>query len=120
MITFCEAIARQEGWYFIRSRCRRNRNPGNIEYGPFSISHGATATDGRFAIFPTDQLGFNCMSALLAAKYKGLTVAAAIAKWAPPSENDTTKYIADVCAWTQLASTDLLSDAILAPPQIQE
>ncbi len=39
------------------SRSWRNNNPGNIEYGPFARSMGATGTDGRFAKFPSYEAG---------------------------------------------------------------
>ena len=39
MTTFLEAIAREEGFYVKDTRAQRNRNPGNIEYGKFSIAH---------------------------------------------------------------------------------
>lgn len=47
------------------TRGLRNNNPGNIEYGPFAIKHGATGTDGRFAIFPTIEMGKAAANALL-------------------------------------------------------
>ncbi len=63
------------------TRGDRNNNPGNIEYGPFAISHGATGTDGRFAIFPTKDAGVAAMDALLAKNYKGLTIEQIQQKW---------------------------------------
>jgi len=116
MMTFLEAIARQEGWLVADSRCRRNRNPGNIRYGEFSMHHGAVGTDGVFAIFPTDEAGFRAMSVLLGAAYRGLTVAQAIAKWAPPTENNTRQYIEDVTEWTGLKPDTELTMDLLAPP----
>lgn len=75
----------------------RNNNPGNIEYGDLAKSFGAVGTDGRFAVFPTVRAGFSAMNALLRSnKYGNLTVAQAITKWAPPSENDTAGYIAGI------------------------
>lgn len=118
-VTFCEAIARQEGWLQRTSRCRRNHNPGNIRYGRFAASHGATGSDGAFAIFPDDQTGFEAMSALLEAAYTGLTVAQAIAKWAPPTENNTAQYIADVAEWTGLSSDTELTSELLAAPKLE-
>ena len=118
MISFLEAIAREEGWLVINppSRVRRNNNPGDIEYGPFAKAHGATSTDGRFAIFPTASIGFNAMSALLCLRYQGLTVRQAITKWAPPVENDTESYIRNVCAWTCLQDTSILTSEVLGAP----
>jgi hypothetical protein len=116
-ITFCEAIARREGWLVPTSRCRRNHNPGNIEFGNFARAHGATHGDPRFAVFPDDKTGFEAMSALLIQGYANLTVAQAIAKWAPPIENDTESYIENVCTWTGLTQQTELTIPLLNPPQ---
>jgi hypothetical protein len=116
VITFCEAISREEGWYVPTSRCRRNLNPGNIRYGYFALRHGATGTDGSFAIFPTAAAGFAAMSELLEGFYLGDTITQAITKWAPPTENNTPQYITNVCEWTGLAPDTILTSALLAPP----
>ena len=107
MTTFLEAIAREEGFYVKDTRAQRNHNPGNIEYGKFSIAHGALRGDPRFAVFPTAVDGFACMSALFKSAYQGLTVAQAIAKWAPSNENDTQSYINNVCKWTGLTPASI-------------
>ena len=110
---FLAAMARMEGWLDPNSRCRRNRNPGNIEAGRFADAHGATGSDGRFAKFPDDETGFRAMAALLdAPAYQGLTIAQAIARWAPPNENDTARYTALVCEWAGCAPGDRLADRL--------
>lgn len=117
-LTLCEAIARQEGWLISTSRARRNHNPGNIRAGYFASNHGAVGSDGSFAIFKNDQDGFNAMSELLEGFYHGDTVAQALARYAPPSENNTPRYITDVCEWTGLTPSTLLTSYILAPPNL--
>jgi hypothetical protein len=107
-MNFLEAIAREEGFYVQGTRAQRNHNPGNIEYGKFSIAHGALHGDPRFAVFPTDDAGFACMRTLFQASYKGLTVAQAIAKWAPATENDTASYVNNVCTWTGLTQDTVI------------
>lgn len=85
-------IERREG-----TRASRNNNPGNIEFGDFARSQGAVGSDGRFAVFPTPNAGYQAMRALLSGeRYGNLTVAQAITKWAPPSENDTQGYISSI------------------------
>jgi hypothetical protein len=107
------AIAKVEGFYAKgakQNRPQRNHNPGDIEYGDFAKSHGATGTDGRFAIFPDDASGFAALTALLKTQgYSSLTVEQAIGKFAPPKENDTAKYVRDVTRSTGLKPTDILS-----------
>jgi hypothetical protein len=115
-VSFLEAIAREEGWLVLTSRCRRNNNPGNIEDGAFARSHGATDTDGRFAKWPNAAAGFGAMRALFNhSGYEGLTVAAAIARWAPPNENDTSRYVENVCQWAGCAPSDLILGLLDAP-----
>lgn len=46
----------------------RNNNRGNIEYGEFARSMGATGTDGRFAIFPTMEAGDKATAELIRRK----------------------------------------------------
>ncbi|PRH86931.1 hypothetical protein C5L14_16730 [Labrys okinawensis] len=77
------------------SRSWRNRNPGNIEYGPFARSHGAIGSDGRFAIFPSEDVGTRAQESLLfdSKGYRNLTLAQAIHRWAPGFENDVPAYI---------------------------
>lgn len=101
-LTMEQAIARQEGWYLqnVVTRNQRNNNPGNLEYGTFAIRMGATKSDGRFAIFPTPEAGFEALHNLLRAPhYINLTIAQAIRQFAPSTENNTEGYIKDVCYW---------------------
>ena len=72
----------------------RNNNPGNIEYGDFARSRGATGTDGRFATFATPEDGIRALSDLLDIyAARGLdTPASIIGRYAPASENPTAAY----------------------------
>jgi len=71
----------------------RNNNPGNIEYGKFAISMGAIGTDGRFAIFPNMEMGYAAADTLMKGKsYQNLSIANAIRRWAPESENNVSAY----------------------------
>jgi len=80
------------------NRNERNNNPGNIEFGPFALKHGAIGSDGRFAIFPSMELGAAAQRALLEVYGRAgvHTVEGVVNKWAPSSENDTAAYVADV------------------------
>ena len=94
------------------SRNWRNNNPGNIEYGAFAIKNGAVGSDGRFAIFPTYEAGRKAKENLLftASGYKGMNIAQAINRYAPPSENNTNSYIAAVTSAIGVSANTLLSD----------
>lgn len=76
------------------SRSYKNNNPGNIEFGDFAKQNGSTHGDPRFAIFPDATTGFNALMNLIR-RYasEGHTITTMMNKYAPPSENDTKKYI---------------------------
>ena len=77
----------------------RNNNPGNVKYGAFAKSQGATGTDPEgFAIFASMEEGKAAEVALLNQylKNKYDTIRKIVTKYAPPSENDTAAYIDDV------------------------
>jgi hypothetical protein len=81
------------------ARNQRNNNPGNIEFGQWAQAHGATGSDGRFAIFPSAQVGAAAMNSLLSSygsKDHLDTVTGIVGKWAPNGENNTSAYIANV------------------------
>ncbi len=70
------------------SRAWANHNPGNIEDGAFAKAQGSIGSDGRFAVFPSYAAGRKAKENLLFGdRYKNLSATAAIAKWAPASEN---------------------------------
>ena len=114
-MTLLAAMARQEGFFAAGSRPQKNNNPGDLEYGKFAKAHGAIGTDGRFAIFPDAATGYAAMAALLHSAYAGMTIEAALNKYAPPVENQTNVYLAHVCEWTGLQPTDIISDHLEIP-----
>lgn len=93
-----------------------DRGPGLACRVTFAFLHGATrpeltkdGTSGRFAYFPTPEVGFAAMRALLQTPtYKGKTVAQALNIWAPPVENATNGYISNICAWVPCKPTDVI------------
>lgn len=92
----------------------RNKNFGNIEYGQFAIACGATGSDGRFAIFPTNVHGLAAIGRLLLIYNKkpdgkgGVidTVSEVINRWAPSNENRTNAYITFVCTMLECEPDD--------------
>lgn len=77
----------------------RNNNPGNIEHNLAIKWQGATGTDGRFVTFKDPASGLRALARNLLTyqEQHGLnTVAGIINRWAPPKENNTTKYIESV------------------------
>lgn len=75
----------------------RNNNPGNIGAGSTANQLGAIGRNGRWAIFPDTATGFKAMHDLLMSPaYNTLTAKQAVDKWAPPNENNTASYIAQL------------------------
>ena len=110
MLTLLEAMAREEGFLVPGSLPQRRNNPGDIEEGRFAQAHGAMPTDGsRFAAWATPEAGYAAMRQLITVAYLGLTLEAALAKWAPPVENDTGKYLKNVLAWTGMEAQTVLT-----------
>lgn len=109
-------------------RAVRNNNPGNIRIGdpwqglmPWDDMTDEQEAEKSFCVFQSPKYGFRALARVLI-KYQDShsirTIGAAIARWAPPSENDTGAYIADVCARTGLGPNlllDLHTYAHLAP-----
>jgi hypothetical protein len=114
--TFIEAIAREEGWGVAGDIPTRDNNPGDIEVGGFATREGATGRDprnSRFATFATPEAGMQALRDLLTDHYLGMTIHDALNKYAPPVENDTSSYEANVCAWTgQTPETILTAELI--------
>ena len=93
-----EIIKREGAWNW------RNNNPGNIEYGDYALSKGAIPyqhgmnkpqkPEERFAVFPNYETGRQAKSDLIfeGKNYKDLSLDSAIARYAPPKENDTLAY----------------------------
>lgn len=114
MLTFMQAIARQERDWSTPSYSNPRNNPGDIEEGRFAQSHGALPPDGnRFAAWPTEDAGFAAMRALLLGAYLGFTVFDAIHKWAPSVENDDSVYVKNVCTWTGLTPDTILTRQLI-------
>jgi hypothetical protein len=75
----------------------RNNNPGNMIWSPFSFGAGAIGSAHGFAVFPNSSVGRSALVSLLGTRsYSNLTAAQAIARYAPPSENNTKAYISFV------------------------
>ena len=122
LLNIPEAIAREEGWNLTPpARCRRNCNPGNLDFEPWQVQFGAkleTVKTGvaRFAAFPDAPSGFAALVHLCGfPKYKGKSLLNLITAWAPPSENNTNAYLQNVCRWTGLTPDTIIDDHLETP-----
>jgi len=82
----------------------KNNNPGNIRYNP-KIKGVIGRSPGGFSVFSSWYHGLYAMKSLLTRSYlqKGFdTISKIIYRYAPPSENDTEKYIRNLVSWTNI------------------
>jgi hypothetical protein len=97
------AMIRQEGSYQLGTAGQRYNNPGNL----MDLNHAIwpqypTAPSGE-VIFPDPATGLAAMQRDLSIKIaRGMTLSSLITMYAPPSQNDTATYIANVALWTGL------------------
>lgn len=96
----------------------RNNNPGNLRVSSFTKAQpGYIGVGGGFAVFDSYENGSKAQQNLLfkSPSYQSLSIASGIARYAPPSENNTQGYINDITnALGVPASTPLAS---LTPDQ---
>ena len=91
------AIEKQEG-YYKGTLAFRNNNPGNLRY---KGQPGAEQGEGGFARFKDYDAGHaEEVRQLGLYASRGLTLEQALTKWAPPNENNTAAYIANVAGST--------------------
>lgn len=101
------SIAQMEGANVTGSLAQRNNNPGNLRYVGQT---GATQGQGGFAAFATPEAGQQALiDQVNLDASRGLTLAQFLAKFAPPSENDTTNYIQFVSSQTGIDPNEPLA-----------
>jgi hypothetical protein len=83
----------------------RNNNPGNLR---FADQKGASKGENGFARFETPEAGLTAMrrQIVLDTQERGLTLDTFINKYAPPVENETTKYLKTVSKALGIKTTD--------------
>ena len=120
------AIARQEGEFGSDPNAKplRQNNPLDLRFAGqigASMPQGTTVVAGVWPIAQFDTLAHG-----IAAGYRqlwlniarGMTLRQVITGWAPPNENNTQEYLANVQAWTKIPDLDmpLLNYLRLEPP----
>lgn len=118
MMIFLAAVAREEGFYKPGSRPNRNNNPGDLEFRGWEILYGGKkGNDPRFAVFSSTADGFHALQHLFTFNdYFGKTLEEVFNVYAPPSENETNLYFANVCLWTGLKPSTILTMDLLTLP----
>ena len=94
----------------------RNNNPGNIEHGDNWDGLAEEQPDPRFCSFVSPDYGIRAMCRIwfsYSARME-LTVENVVSTWAPPHENPTEHYIANIRKWAQRDVIDLTDAESLA------
>lgn len=110
--TASHAVKQNNAANAMLTRGIRNNNPGNIRYGAYAKSHGATGGDSLgFAIFKSMEDGveaaYDLIKGYVSRGYD--TIASIIKRYAPSSENDTAAYTAYVAKKTGIGANTKLS-----------
>ena len=90
---------------------RGNRLLGAERLG--SASDGGQGGEGAFCRFESLEYGLRAAFVLLrtySIKYKANCIQDIIRRWAPPSENDTERYIKNLCLWTGFGGLQRLTE----------
>jgi len=103
----------------------RNNNPGNLDRTDIvwrgeDRSAAALASEERFCVFGTPQAGFRALAKTLLTyqnKHGLRTVRDMISRWAPPKENNTEAYIAQVAREVGVGSREIVSLSKQVPLQ---
>lgn len=110
MITkLADAIAHEEGFYVAGSKPQRNNNPGDLEHAPGEIHIGMDLI-GRFVDVATGWWALETQLEKFARRK--LTLQQAIYVFAPPTENNSARYLADVCAFGDWTPGTTVADAL--------
>ena len=100
------------------TRGLRNNNPLNIRRvaGTKWKGQAAEQRDKSFVQFESIEYGLRAAFCLLETyrrKYKAVCIEDIINRWAPPSENDTRKYVETVCRLTGFGGKERLEESQL-------
>ncbi len=96
----------------------RDNNPGNLVYNSNTIALGAIGSNNGFAVFPDLSTGTAALTSILnSSTYQSLSIDAAIARYAPAFENNTSAYQSFVTNTLGVSGTTTLSS--LSPSQMQ-
>lgn len=94
MSKLAQLIAKQEGFGIPGALPTRNCNPGDLEHAPGEV-HTGSSPIGSFA---TAQEGWDALERQLQLfADHSMTLRAAIYAFAPPSENDSARYLDFIC-----------------------
>lgn len=114
----------------MKSRGLRNNNPGNIRHNGDTYQGEVKGADKSFKTFSSMAYGYRAMFVVLNTyqrKYGLRTIREMIARWAPPTENDTENYIRCVAEWSHVPADcritttnhDVMPDVVAAMSRVE-
>lgn len=111
LLAFCVGV----GIYMATKTPRgiRNNNPGNIRHGENWQGMTEAQTDSAFIQFVSPEYGIRAMTRILntyRVRYGLNTINGVIARWAPPTENNTGAYVLSVAQSLQIKPSDVIKD----------
>lgn len=110
MSKLAHLIAQEEGFNVHGSLPQRDNNPGDLRHSPHSFHSGDPNAIGRI---DTPEDGWADLERQLELfAQRGLTLQEAIYAFAPPSENDTERYLEYVCTGLGLPQTASVAEAL--------
>lgn len=92
------------------SRPWRNQNPGDLVIGIVSKRNGAIGKAGGFAVFPNYEMGHQALLDSLKNMHGDKDIPALMHVYAPPTENDTKRYVAFIRKKTGINDNKKIED----------
>lgn len=111
MSKLAQAVSRMEGFGIPGAKPTRFNNPGDLRHSPHSSHEGEGPND--IGKIDTPEHGWEDLELQLQKyAYRGLTLAELVECYAPPSENDTARYLASICAFGSWSPKTTVADAL--------
>jgi hypothetical protein len=110
MSKLAHLIAKEEGFGIPGALPTRNNNPGDLRHSPHSFHTGDPNAIGQIDTVADGWADLERQLALYAER--GMTLQQAIYEFAPPTENDSARYLAYVCAGLGLPPSTSVADAL--------
>ena len=110
MTLLAKLIARQEGFGIPGAIPTTHRNPGDLRHSPHSDHPGKPNAIGTIDTVEHGWEDLERQLRIYAAK--GLTIAQMVAVYAPPMENNSSAYLANICAGLRCSPNTPVGDAL--------
>ena len=92
------------------NEARPQGGSGNVSSPLGEVGRGAPGPFVRFLSIPYGLRAAFCILRTYRNKYKAVCIEDIITRWAPPTENDTHRYILDVCKLTGFGGKERLTE----------